>query len=365
MLAAGGTGGHVFPALALASELMRRAVDVVWVGRRDGLEADLARSHGYEFEPVPAAGFVGKGIRARLAWPGVFSAGVVRSIGLVSRWAPDAVVATGGYVAAAPLVAARLAGRPFFLLEQNRVPGRVTRFFLAGARMCFFGFPPKGTAECYFGRKVGTCGTNVMVTGNPLRPEMSTLARHDDGKTVLVLGGSGGARALTFAALDTAAALANLHFIILTGRRDFELARSMRRSSNCELVEFTDRPSELYARATIAISRAGGMVLSELVAYGIPAILVPFPYAADRHQHANAEYLESVGAAINLDQSCLSGLTSLTGELMSDTGRRHRMEQACRAVARPDAASVIAENIIWAVNQQATTKTEELGCSAG
>jgi UDP-N-acetylglucosamine--N-acetylmuramyl-(pentapeptide) pyrophosphoryl-undecaprenol N-acetylglucosamine transferase len=278
---------------------------------------------------------MGKGIRARLAWPWILLAGVAKSFRLLAAHSPDALVAAGGYVGAAPLLAARLSGRTFFLLEQNRIPGRVTRFFSGRARECFFAFPP-----------VGEQRPNWTVTGNPLRAEIARDERHDDGRTVLVLGGSGGARALNLAALDAAAALGNLNFIVLTGRRDYELVRSRVRSKNIELVEFTKRPEELYKRATIAISRAGGMVLSEIVAYGIPAILVPFPHATDRHQDANAQYMASLGAAIFLDQDRLSGLMSLIRTLMDDQGRRRQMEKACRAAARPDAARVVAERII-------------------
>jgi UDP-N-acetylglucosamine--N-acetylmuramyl-(pentapeptide) pyrophosphoryl-undecaprenol N-acetylglucosamine transferase len=162
---------------------------------------------------------------------------------------------------------------------------------------------------------------------------------------VLFIGGSLGAQALNAAALDAAAALTNLNFIILTGRRDYDFVRSRVTSKNVELVEFTSHPEELYRRATIAVSRAGGVVLSELVAFGIPAILIPFPYATDRHQDANAEYLASVGAASVLDQSRLSGLTSLVRTLMDDAPRRQQMEAAARSIARPDAASAIARRI--------------------
>lgn len=353
MLAAGGTGGHVFPALAVALELTRRAVEVVWVGRENGIEAALARGRGFRFEPVPAAGLAGRKLNARLAWPGIFLAGFARSLRLLATTAPDAVVAAGGYVGAAPLLAAWVTGRSYFLLEQNRIPGRVTRIFSGRARECFFAFPPQGESK-----------PNWTVTGNPLRDEIVSGRRRDDGRTVLVLGGSGGARTLNLAALDAASALTNLRFVILTGRRDYELVRSRVCSKNVELVEFTDRPNELYERATIAISRAGGMVLSELVAYGIPAILVPFPHAADRHQDANAQYLASLGAAIVLDQDRLSGLTSLIGTLFDDKARRDRMEQAGRGAARPDAARVVADRIESSLRAQPSSR-RSMTCSAG
>ncbi len=333
-MVAGGTGGHIFPALALADELIKRGAEIVWVGRPQGLESELALKRGFRFEPVPAAGFSGLGILGKARWLWAFLRAFIRSCSLVRGLDPDAVIAAGGYVSAAPLLCAEFSGKAFFLLEQNRIPGRVTKLFAWRARGCFFAFPPV----------MGT-GDNCIVTGNPLRKEITAGHRHDDGRTVLVLGGSQGARALNLAAIDLAAALTNFRFIIITGRRDYNLVKSRIRSGNCELVDFTDRPEEFYTQATIAISRAGGMVLSELVTFGVPTILVPFPYATDKHQDANAEYLASVGAAIVLDQNRLPGLTSLVCSLMTDDARRREMSEAAYRAASPDAAQVIAERI--------------------
>lgn len=334
VLGAGGTGGHVFPALALGIEMRELEIDVVWAGRQSGLENRVAVEHGFVFEPLASAGFYGKGVGAKATAAWLLCRGLFQAIGLLRRISPSGVVATGGFATAALLAAAGFVGTPFFLLEQNCIPGRVTRFFARRARESFLAFP---TAKSFPGAH--------SVTGNPLRRELSRGSREDDGRTVLFIGGSLGAQALNVAALDTAAALTNLNFIILAGRRDYEFVRSRVRSRNCEIVEFTSHPEELYRRATIAVSRAGGVVLSELVAFGIPAILVPFPYATDRHQDANAEHLASLGAASVLDQNRLSGLTSLVHTLMDDLPRRRRMEAAARSVARPDAAQTIARRV--------------------
>jgi UDP-N-acetylglucosamine--N-acetylmuramyl-(pentapeptide) pyrophosphoryl-undecaprenol N-acetylglucosamine transferase len=334
VLGAGGTGGHVFPALALGLEMRDLGIDVLWAGRESGLENQVAAENGFAFEPLASAGFYGKGIgrRAQAAW--LLCRGLMQAISLLRRVKPSGVVATGGFATAALLAATEFGGTPYYLLEQNCVPGRVTSFFAPRARETFLAF---SSAKPFPGAN--------SVTGNPLRREFRQGGRSDDGKTVLFIGGSLGAQALNVAALDTAAALTNLNFIILTGRRDYDFVRSRVRSKNCELVEFTSHPEELYRRATIAVSRAGGVTLSELVAFGIPAILVPFPHATDRHQDANAVYLASVGAASVLDQNRLSGLTSLVRTLMDDVPGRRRMETAARSLARPDAASAIARRV--------------------
>jgi UDP-N-acetylglucosamine--N-acetylmuramyl-(pentapeptide) pyrophosphoryl-undecaprenol N-acetylglucosamine transferase len=334
VLGAGGTGGHVFPALALGIEMRELEIDVIWAGRQSGLENRIAVEHGFVFEPLASAGFYGKGVGAKVTAAWLLCRGLFQAIGLLRRISPSGVVATGGFATAALLAAAGFVGTPFFLLEQNCIPGRVTRFFARRARESFLAFP---TTRPFPGAH--------SVTGNPLRRELCQGGREDDGKTVLFIGGSLGAEALNIAALDTAAALTNLNFIVLAGRRDYDFVRSRVRSRNCEVVEFTSHPEELYRRATIAVSRAGGVVLSELVAFGIPAILVPFPYATDRHQDANAEHIASLGAASVLDQNRLSGLTSLVHTLMDDLPRRRRMEAAARSAARPDAAQTIARRV--------------------
>jgi len=334
VLGAGGTGGHVFPALALGIEMRGLGIDVLWAGRESGLENQVAIENGFAFAPLASSGFYGKGIggKARAAW--LLSRGLMQAISLLRRVTPSGVAATGGFATAALLAAAEFGGTPYFLLEQNCIPGRVTNFFAPRARETFLAFP---SAKPFPGAS--------SVAGNPLRRDFGRGERSDDGKTVLFIGGSLGAQALNAAALDAAAALANLNFIIVAGRRDYEFVRSRVASKNVELVEFTSHPDELYRRATIAVSRAGGVVLSELVAFGIPAILIPFPYATDRHQDANAEYLASVGAASVLDQSRLSGLTSLIRTLIDDGPRRQQMERAARSIARPDAAVAIASRI--------------------
>ncbi|MFO7675893.1 MAG: undecaprenyldiphospho-muramoylpentapeptide beta-N-acetylglucosaminyltransferase [bacterium] len=334
MVAAGGTGGHILPALALAEEMRRRGHGVCWVGRENGLEATIVRARDIEFEAIPAAGFSGRSPVEQAAWPFTTARGCLRSLGILRRRTPDAVVAAGGYVGVGPLSAAWLTGVPYFLIEQNRIPGRATRAFAPGARRVLLGFPAAVDMHA-----------DTVVTGNPLRPEVVADGRTDDGRTVLVLGGSQGARALNLAALDAAGVLMSVRFILLTGRRDFDLVRSQVRTNNIELVDYTDRPHELYRRATIAVSRAGGMVLSELAAFGIPAILIPYPHATDRHQEANAQYLTSLGAASTLDQYRLSGLVSEIKLLLADAERRQRMSDAARAAARPDAAAAAAGEI--------------------
>ncbi|MEO0069202.1 MAG: UDP-N-acetylglucosamine--N-acetylmuramyl-(pentapeptide) pyrophosphoryl-undecaprenol N-acetylglucosamine transferase [candidate division WOR-3 bacterium] len=337
-MVAGGTGGHIFPALALARELAQREVKVFWAGSAEGMEKDIVEKNGFEFCEIKTNSrrlkAKGKVLKKLFTLQyALFT--MLNGFKVLDRINPQGIIATGSYAASGILFAGLLQRRSFFLLEQNRIPGRVTRFFAPFARESFLTFPPEG----------GFPGRYQMV-GTPLREEILRVKREDDGKTVLVLGGSQGARALNLAGLDMAATLPNYHFIILTGRRDYQICKALIRSKNCELVEWTDHPEELYQKATIAVSRAGGLVISELLSLGIPAILVPYPYATSGHQEANARYLESLGAAIVLRENQLSGLVSLVQTLLGDEKRRKEMAMRAKAAARPDAAQVITERIL-------------------
>jgi UDP-N-acetylglucosamine--N-acetylmuramyl-(pentapeptide) pyrophosphoryl-undecaprenol N-acetylglucosamine transferase len=331
----------VFPALALGLALRDRGVKVVWTGRAEEIESRVAAQERFEFEPLAASGFFGKGLATKVRALLELGRGVFRAGRLLSRLQPRGVVATGGFATAAVLTAAWLGGTPFFLLEQNCVPGRVTRFFSRHARMCFATFP---LAARLAGR--------IEVMGCPLRGEIARTRQRNDGRTVLVLGGSLGARSLNDAGLDCAARLPGLRFIILAGRGDYERVRKATQPSadakvaNCEVIEFTERPWELYERAAVAVSRAGGVVLSELAVVGMPAVLVPFPHAVDKHQDANARYYESTGAGLVLDQERLVELCGIVQELMTDDARRRRMTAAAQSIARPDAAAAIAGRVV-------------------
>lgn len=350
LLAAGGTGGHIFPALALGEELRNQGIDVVWAGRQGAVEEAIARSSDFQFEPVEAGQIAGKGLIARLRGVGATGAGFLKSVEMIRRLNPDAVVAAGGFVSAPVLLASLLTRTKFFLLEQNCIPGRVTRFFSPYAEEVFLTFPLERQLRGKW-----------RITGTPLRrgivqkSSLFSTSKLDDWfpgnehtRTVLVLGGSQGARVLNLAALDLAATLSNVRVVIVTGRRDYNFIRALVRSRNCELVEWTDRPEELYLKAELAITRAGGLVISELLAFGIPMVVVPFPYAADRHQEANARYVGKIGAGIVLEQSQLSGLISLVQHLLSDREKLRMMARKARAAAKTDAAAVIVQRIMAA-----------------
>ncbi|MGQ9707910.1 MAG: UDP-N-acetylglucosamine--N-acetylmuramyl-(pentapeptide) pyrophosphoryl-undecaprenol N-acetylglucosamine transferase, partial [bacterium] len=311
LIVAGGTGGHIFPALALACEFRDLKMDVFWAGRKKSMEQVVALKHGFEFQSIRAGQIMGKKLLGKVKGLVELFLGFLDGWVLLNHLRPDALVATGGFVSAPLLLVAWLRRTRFYLFEQNRIPGRVVRIFSRYARQTFLTFPIQG-------RLPGP----ACVTGTPLRKELvikASSAQHQkDWETVLVLGGSQGSRTLNLAALDMAAVLTNFHFIILTGRRDYQRIKSLVRSANCEIIAWTDHPEELYENATLAVTRGGGLVLSELLLFGIPAVIIPFPFAADKHQDANAAYLSSLGAAVVLEESRLDGIINLVRSVIED-----------------------------------------------
>jgi UDP-N-acetylglucosamine--N-acetylmuramyl-(pentapeptide) pyrophosphoryl-undecaprenol N-acetylglucosamine transferase len=299
------------------------------------MEQELVTASGFEFDLLPSSGFFGKGVMARLQFIANTLNGMAGSIRIMRRARPDAVVAAGGFGSITQLLSARLLNRPYFLLEQNCIPGRVTRYFDSGAVETYLTFP-----------LLKPLSAHTSVTWTPLRSRLLARARSDDGRTVLVLGGSLGARALNYAALDLARQLPELHFVVQTGRRDYaDIRRKSAGIANIELIDFTLAMEELYARASLVLTRAGGMVINEILAFSLPSILVPFPFATDNHQKANAQHVARQGATHQIDQSRLPELPGIIRDLFAHPERLAEMSAHARRIARRDAAEVIAGRI--------------------
>lgn len=340
LISAGGTGGHVFPALALGESLQKYDWDLLFVGRKNSFEENMIRKHGFKFSIIPSSGFLGKSTANKIRFATNLLLAFCYWLKFVIQKRFKAVIVTGGFSSLMPLLGALMLNKPFFLLEMNRIPGRITKYFSRFAHEIYLGFPLNKPMK-----------GNFYYSGSPLRKELLRVALTNRAKpkninpTILVLGGSLGARALNLAAIELANRYPEIKFIIQTGKRDYEMMKAKIISENCQLIDFTLTPEENYAKASLAITRAGGMVLSELLAFGIPAIIVPFPYATDRHQAANAQFLEKEGAAIILDQDYLSDLENVFKQLISDKGQLEKMSDNARRIAKNDAADKIAERI--------------------
>ena len=341
LIMAGGTGGHVFPGLAVARALQARRWRVVWLGSPAGMEARLVPQHGIPIEWVRFSGLRGKGLSAKLALPWRLARALTQALAVLRRVRPAVVLGLGGYVTVPGGLASALLRRPLVLHEQNSVAGLANRLLARLADRVLVAFPGAlpGAQWC----------------GNPVRAELAALpapearyAPRTGPLRLLVVGGSLGAQALN----DTVpAALARLRACtrpVVThqsGRQHLQAlqARYGAAGVDAHAVDFIDDMRAAYAEADLVVCRAGAMTVAELAAVGVAAVLVPFPHAVDDHQTSNARFLAERGAALLVPQSELTAesLAALLGRL--DRAQLCAMAQRARALARPDAAERVAD----------------------
>ena len=299
MIMAGGTGGHVFPALAVAEELRGRAQPVVWMGTREGLEARVVPAAGIEMEWISIAGLRGRGTAAWLAAPFRISIAIIQALAAMRRRKPAVVLGMGGFVSGPGGVAAWLCRRPVLIHEQNAVAGTTNRLLSRIARRVFEAFP-----DSFPG------GVAAELVGNPVRREILELAQRDTGGDersrgavhILILGGSQGARVLNERVPKALAKLPDSVSVDIWHQAGRGLETARRGYAEHGLLArvdaFVQDMAGAYAWADLVICRAGALTIAELTAAGLGAILVPFPYAVDDHQARNAENFASQGAGI-------------------------------------------------------------------
>ncbi|HET9483443.1 MAG TPA: undecaprenyldiphospho-muramoylpentapeptide beta-N-acetylglucosaminyltransferase [Xanthomonadales bacterium] len=344
LIMAGGTGGHIFPGIAVARELTGRGVPVVWLGSARGLENELVPRAGLPLERITVSGIRGKGPRALLAAPFQVARAVAQALAVVRRLKPRAALAFGGFASGPGGIAAWLARRPLLVHEQNRVPGLTNRVLARFARRVLAGFPD-------------AFAHGAEATGNPVRAEIAALpppaqrmAQRSGALRVLVLGGSQGARALNRAlptvlrALPAGIAVQVRH---QSGRamHDETVAGYAGLEDRARAEAFIDDMASAYADADLVVCRAGALTIAELCAAGVASVLVPFPAAVDDHQTRNADYLVEHEAAIRIrdDAELVPNLSATLARLLRDRGKLLAMATAARALARPDAAARIAD----------------------
>jgi UDP-N-acetylglucosamine--N-acetylmuramyl-(pentapeptide) pyrophosphoryl-undecaprenol N-acetylglucosamine transferase len=363
VIAGGGTGGHLYPGIAVARELLARRPDaqISFAGTARGLEARVVPHEGFPLDVIRSAGVKGKSLARRLQGMALVPISLVDAWGLVSARRPDLVIGVGGYSAGPVVLVAALRGVPTMLLEQNAVPGLTNRLLARKVQAAAVTFD---STRAFFGAK-------AFVSGNPVRPEFFATAgpeRESEGDEhasvasvtgVLVFGGSQGAHAINVAMVEAASRLAaggaGLRLVHQTGERDVEMVRAAYRQAGLQAdVEpfFYDMGRQLR-QADVVVCRAGATTLAEIAAAGAAAILIPLPSATDDHQRKNAEVLQAAGAAELLLQADLSGpiLADRIASLAGDRDRRRRMSAAARSLARPDAAKMIVDRALALVGR--------------
>ena len=343
VIMAGGTGGHVYPALAVARELTARGIPVVWIGTRAGLEARVVPAAGLPVRWLRVSGLRGKGTLSLVLAPARLSVALGQALAILLRLRPRVVLGMGGFAAGPGGLGAWLLRLPLVVHEQNAVAGLTNRVLARLADRALCGFP--------------SCLPGALFVGNPVRPEIARLAEpgermngRDGPVHLLVVGGSQGALALNRVVPEALGRIADhLPFEVRhqAGPRTLETAREAYRSAGVEgeVEAFIEDMAEAYAWADLVVCRAGALTVAELAAAGVGSVLVPYPYAVDDHQRVNGQFLADAGAAVLIPQAELDA-PRLAGTLAELGGARERLREmavAARRLARPQAAREVAD----------------------
>lgn len=347
MIMAGGTGGHVFPALAVAKALRQRGWDVFWLGTRNSFEARVVPQHDFEIEWIDIKGVRGKHLLQKMMLPLRLLHAMYQAMRVIQKRKPAVVLGMGGFVSGPGGLVSRLMGRPLVIQEQNTIPGMTNRYLAKIANAVFEAFPGS------FDKKV-----KARLSGNPVRHEMFTLespekriSARNDAVHLLVLGGSLGAQALnetiplSIALLPEDVRPAIKH---QSGRDKLKdtLSAYQQATVEAEVVEFVDDMSAAYSWADLVVCRSGALTVSELTAVGVGSVLVPYPHAVDDHQTHNGQFLVDADAAVMLQQRDLTpeSLAKTLNELIGDRSRLVNMARSANALAQVQATDMIADS---------------------
>ena len=352
LIMAGGTGGHVYPALAVAARLKEKGFSLCWLGTGRGLEAKLAPEHGYPLAKINISAIRGKGVWRLLLTPPMLLIALWQALMILRRVRPVAALGMGGFASGPGGVAAWLLRVPLLIHEQNAVAGLTNRLLAPLAVAVLAAFP-----AAFQGRFGGKNGRQPIICGNPVRPAIAGLpgpaarfaGRDPESPRILILGGSLGARRLNEALPEALAAIradCAPQIRHQCGPRHLAATRAAYQSRRLEagISAFIEDMAGAYAWADLVVCRAGALTISELAAVGVGAVLIPFPHAVDDHQTENARQLTAAGAALLLPEAELNParLATLLRTLFAAPERLRQMAGKARALARPEAAERVA-----------------------
>ncbi len=358
LLTTGGTGGHIFPALAVAEVLREQNVQMLFVGSQYGPEAELVTKADVPFEGLAVRGILGRGIKAFSAGLAMLKA-IMQAVKILKKFQPEVVVGFGGYASFASVFAAKLLRIPLAIHEQNAVPGVSNKILGAMANKVFLSLEAAETKKAFSASK-------CIVTGNPVRASLAAVGTNKDlspeardftGKHLLIIGGSQGAKAINSAIIEHLPTLKELGISIChqTGKADFDRVIKAYEDANmpmgtdseqvgvCEVSAFVHHMDKAYAKADLVLCRSGASTMAELAAVGRGAVLVPFPYATHNHQWFNAKNFADVGAALVIEeknmheQDCMGQVV----RLLNDANTLQKMALAAHNEAKVEAAQDI------------------------
>lgn len=359
LIAGGGTGGHVFPGIAIAQELQRvySNIQVEFVGTKNGAESKLVPTYHFKLNEIEVAGFNRSNWKENLTFPIKLGKGIYQSKKLLDAFQPDAVIATGGYVSGPVTQLAQWKKIKTYVQEQNAVPGFTTKKLARKANKIFLTYD---YSKQFFEQGIQA---NILVLGNPVRQSLSEGNKNEaatffqlekNRSTILVIGGSLGARSINQSVYDQLENWVNLgHQVIWqTGKTDKEFPELKENISKYVYRQpFINEMNLAYSLADLIVSRAGATTLAEITFCGKPSILVPFPFAADDHQSKNAEAMKSAGASVIIkDDQLKQRLGNIVNQMMLDKNLLDNMSLAARKLAKPNAAKEIVENILKDLN---------------
>ena len=353
IIAGGGTGGHLFPGIAVGREIQRRDArsEVLFVGAEQGIESKIIPKEGFPLRTLPLGGIKGVGWTRRLRNLMAMLRGLFTARNILREFKPDAVIGVGGYASFPMLGAAILGGYPRVIMEQNAIPGLANRTV---GRWVDFAAVSDPRTQAYF-------GTRAVVTGNPIRPEFKSIRRkeHREPYTILVFGGSQGAQSINRAVIEALESLSDwkdrLRFVHQTGERQVEEVKRAYAATgfDADVRVFFNDFHQQYAAADLIVSRSGATTVAEIKAAGRAAILIPFPFATDDHQTKNAQAMAEEGAAVLIPNVELNGerLARTVRELLTDPKRLKEIESNAHRIAVLDAEKRIVDLVEAAIER--------------
>jgi len=340
LIMAGGTGGHIFPALAVADVMRSWGWQVTWLGAPNSMEAELVPKHGYDMAHVNFSGLRGKGMLRKVMLPFNLLIALFQSAAALFRYRPDVVLGMGGYITFPGGMMSAILRRPLVIHEQNSIAGLSNKVLARAAQQVMSGFPKVLPRAIW-------CGNPVRDAIAALDEPQQRYAARSGPLNLLVVGGSLGAKAINEMVPQALASLPENqrpHVIHQTGKRHFEAVQQHYKQAgvHADIRPFLDDMAQCYANADLVICRAGALTVSELAAAGVASFLIPFPFAVDDHQTHNAMFLSECGAALLLPQDEINAKE--LAHLMVDYGREKlsAMAQKAREVAKKDAANDVA-----------------------